>query len=87
MGQYERHVFVCTSGDDCPVQGDVETAKKLTAALRRSILAMPKPLRNVMVAQEVGIAAENGAYRHPWNWGSQTPLTGALLIGSDAPAL
>ena len=24
MGQYERHVFVCTSGDTCPVQGDVE---------------------------------------------------------------
>jgi len=24
MGQYERHVFVCTSGDDCPAQGDVE---------------------------------------------------------------
>ena len=24
MGQYETHVFVCTSGDDCPQQGDVE---------------------------------------------------------------
>jgi (2Fe-2S) ferredoxin len=24
MGQYDRHVFVCTSGDDCPVRGDVE---------------------------------------------------------------
>lgn len=24
MGQYETHVFVCTSGDDCPSQGDVE---------------------------------------------------------------
>jgi (2Fe-2S) ferredoxin len=24
MGQYETHVFVCTSGDDCPHQGDVE---------------------------------------------------------------
>jgi hypothetical protein len=24
MGQYERHVFVCTAGDSCPVQGDVE---------------------------------------------------------------
>ena len=24
MGQYERHVFVCTVGDRCPVQGDVE---------------------------------------------------------------
>jgi len=24
MGQYQTHVFVCTSGDDCPVQGDVE---------------------------------------------------------------
>jgi (2Fe-2S) ferredoxin len=24
MGQYETHVFVCTSGDDCPQGGDVE---------------------------------------------------------------
>jgi nitrite reductase/ring-hydroxylating ferredoxin subunit/(2Fe-2S) ferredoxin len=24
MGQYERHVFVCTSGDTCPAQGDTE---------------------------------------------------------------
>ena len=24
MGQYARHVFVCTSGDDCPKDGDVE---------------------------------------------------------------
>ena len=24
MGQYEKHVFVCTSGEDCPVRGDVE---------------------------------------------------------------
>ena len=23
MGQYARHVFVCTSGDDCPKDGDV----------------------------------------------------------------
>jgi (2Fe-2S) ferredoxin/nitrite reductase/ring-hydroxylating ferredoxin subunit len=24
MAQYDRHVFVCTSGDTCPEQGDVE---------------------------------------------------------------
>ena len=24
MGQYATHVFVCTSGDDCPKDGDVE---------------------------------------------------------------
>jgi len=24
MGQYDCHVFVCTTGDDCPTQGDVE---------------------------------------------------------------
>ncbi len=24
MGQYARHVFVCTSGDDRPARGDVE---------------------------------------------------------------
>lgn len=24
MGQYARHVFVCTGGETCPTQGDVE---------------------------------------------------------------
>ncbi len=24
MGQYQTHVFVCTSGEDCPTRGDVE---------------------------------------------------------------
>ena len=24
MGQYDTHVFVCTSGEDCPTRGDVE---------------------------------------------------------------
>ena len=28
MGQYARHVFVCTSGDDCPQQADVEAFVK-----------------------------------------------------------
>jgi (2Fe-2S) ferredoxin len=28
MGQYERHVFVCTSGSDCPERGDVEAMVK-----------------------------------------------------------
>src|SRR5436853_5176714 len=29
MGQYDRHVFVCTSGDTCPTQGDVEKFVKV----------------------------------------------------------
>src|SRR5262245_21796962 len=29
MGQYERHVFVCTSGETCPTQGDVEAFVKV----------------------------------------------------------
>ena len=32
MGQYDRHVFVCTSGDTCPTQGDVENYVKLLRA-------------------------------------------------------
>lgn len=32
MGQYRTHVFVCTSGDTCPTQGDVEQfVKRLRA--------------------------------------------------------
>jgi (2Fe-2S) ferredoxin len=32
MGQYARHVFVCTSGDTCPTQGDVEKFVKVLRA-------------------------------------------------------
>jgi (2Fe-2S) ferredoxin len=28
MGQYDCHVFVCTSGSDCPTRGDVEAIVK-----------------------------------------------------------
>ena len=34
MGQYQRHVFVCTSGDDCPARGDVE---KMVKELRTAV--------------------------------------------------
>ena len=50
--------------------GPEATVEELTEALARHIMAKPKSLRSAMVAQEVGIAAEDGAYRHPWNWGS-----------------
>ena len=36
MGQYECHVFVCTSGETCPTQGDVE---KFVKTLRAGALA------------------------------------------------
>lgn len=36
MGQYARHVFVCTSGEACPTQGDVE---KLVKTLRAGVAA------------------------------------------------
>ena len=29
MGQYDRHVFVCTSGETCPSQGDTERFVKV----------------------------------------------------------
>jgi (2Fe-2S) ferredoxin len=29
MGQYKRHVFVCTGGDTCPTQGDTEKYVKI----------------------------------------------------------
>jgi (2Fe-2S) ferredoxin len=32
MGQYERHVFVCTGGETCPTQGDVEKFVKVLRA-------------------------------------------------------
>ena len=32
MGQYRRHVFVCTAGDRCPAQGDVEQFVKTLRA-------------------------------------------------------
>ena len=37
MGQYERHVFVCTSGDTCPRQGDTEGfVKTLRAGVQKA---------------------------------------------------
>jgi len=37
MGQYETHVFVCTSGDDCPSKGDVEGfVKQLRAEVAKA---------------------------------------------------
>ena len=35
MGQYRTHVFVCTSGDTCPTQGNVE---QLVKSLRAEAL-------------------------------------------------
>ena len=32
MGQYDRHVFVCTSGETCPTQGNTEAYVKLLRA-------------------------------------------------------
>jgi nitrite reductase/ring-hydroxylating ferredoxin subunit/(2Fe-2S) ferredoxin len=32
MGQYDRHVFVCTSGETCPLQGDTEKFVKVLRA-------------------------------------------------------
>jgi len=37
MGQYERHVFVCTSGETCPEQGDVEKFVKILRERARSV--------------------------------------------------
>lgn len=37
MGQYDRHVFVCTSGDTCPIQGDTEKfVKTLRAGVQKA---------------------------------------------------
>src|SRR5262245_64874100 len=37
MGQYDPHVFVCTSGDTCPTQGDVEKyVQTLRAGARKA---------------------------------------------------
>jgi nitrite reductase/ring-hydroxylating ferredoxin subunit/(2Fe-2S) ferredoxin len=32
MGQYDRHVFVCTSGETCPTQGETENYVKILRA-------------------------------------------------------
>ncbi len=40
MGQYRTHVFVCTSGETCPTQGDVEWfVKSLRGEVARAGLA------------------------------------------------
>ena len=37
MGQYERHVFVCTSGETCPEQGDTEKLVKILRERARQV--------------------------------------------------
>ncbi len=32
MGQYDRHVFVCTSGETCPTQGETDKYVKILRA-------------------------------------------------------
>ena len=39
MGQYACHVFVCTSGETCPTQGDVE---KMVKTLRTAVATAGK---------------------------------------------
>ncbi len=39
MGQYERHVFVCTSGKHCTAQGSADTFKHLKAGLAEAGVA------------------------------------------------
>jgi len=37
VGQYDRHVFVCTSGETCPEQGNTENyVKVLRAAVQKA---------------------------------------------------
>ena len=37
MGQYERHVFVCTTGSTCPTQADTEAyVKQMRAEVARA---------------------------------------------------
>lgn len=43
----------------------------LASALAQQIKAKPRAMRADMVAQEVGIAAEDGAYQAPWRWGTK----------------
>jgi hypothetical protein len=50
--------------------GPDATVDQLTKALSRHLLSKPKELRKVMVAQEVGIPAVDGAYQKPWLWGT-----------------
>jgi nitrite reductase/ring-hydroxylating ferredoxin subunit/(2Fe-2S) ferredoxin len=37
MGQYDRHVFVCTSGETCPQQGDTEKLVKILRERAREV--------------------------------------------------
>ena len=46
MGQYDRHVFVCTSGETCPTQGDVE---KFVKILREGVKNAGQPSVQIRV--------------------------------------
>ena len=46
MGQYDQHVFVCTSGEICPTQGDVE---KFVKILREGVKNAGQPSVQIRV--------------------------------------
>ena len=38
MGQYEQHVFVCTTGSTCPTEADTESyVKQMRAEIARRV--------------------------------------------------
>ena len=53
MGQYECHVFVCTSGETCPQQGDVEKMRQDPAhrrGRRRQAQGSPRQQGGLLLA-------------------------------------
>jgi len=54
MGQYRRHVFVCTSGTTCPLAGSLE----VHAALKKGVAAAG--LRNTVRVNHAGCMSQCG---------------------------
>lgn len=49
---------------------DGASQKQVAAALSQWLNRQPKDVRNRLTIQEIGIAALDGAFRHPWYWGA-----------------
>lgn len=49
---------------------DSASQKQVATALSRWLDRQPKDVRNRLTLQEVGIAALDGVFKHPWYWGA-----------------
>lgn len=80
MGQYSRHVFVCTSGKNCAAQGSADTFKFLKDALRDAGVADRVRVNHAGCMAQCGHGPMVVVYPEDvWYDGVDVPAAGRIL--------